>query len=123
MIVLLGVSSHAEIWPPFGQLTPNNYIPPPSCKYEQERVYEDIIEEVCTTEEFKDCKMNRGLKLELQCEKVTQEVCNENDCDFDKDEECKKCDEKKLNCRDMELSVFEMVVNGRFDKMCVQRTN
>ena len=83
MFVLVVITkASAEIWPPFGHLTPNNYIPPPICSYEQEKVYEDILEEVCTTEDVKNC----SVELVTEEEQVTETVCEDvvtSDCDQD----------------------------------------
>ena len=83
MFVLVVITkASAEIWPPFGHLTPNNYIPPPICSYEQEKVYEDILEEVCTTEDVKNC----SVELVTEVEQVTETVCEDvvtSDCDDD----------------------------------------
>ena len=106
VIMLLGIRANvwAEIWPPFGHLTPNNYIPPPICTYEQERVYEDILEEVCTTEDVKDCKVELvtegELKTEMQCEEISEQVCDNDECDFNNDDECEHCDDKTSDCRE-----------------------
>ena len=124
-LLFLGVSIRAEIWPPFGHLTPNNYIPPPSCKYEQEKVYEDIIEEVCTTEEIEECEMEDSPKMELQCQKVTEEVCDEDECDFNNDDECERCDEKEEDCREKTRieSKRECLYETRIEKKCFRNVS
>merc|ERR1711953_236111 len=106
VVLLLGIRANvwAEIWPPFGHLTPNNYIPPPICTYEQERVYEDILEEICTTEDIKECETRlvteEELKPEVECEEISEEVCETAECDFSNDNQCEPCDEKASDCRE-----------------------
>ena len=56
LLLLSQASSYPEIWPPNGHLTPNNYLPPPKCRYEQETVYEDVLEEICKTKTKDECK-------------------------------------------------------------------
>jgi len=93
----------AEIWPPFGKLTPNNYIPPPVCKYEQEQVYEDILEEVCSTENVENCtKILVESETESVCEDIS--VCDENLCKVDPDD-CEKCEGDDEDCQE----VYQMV--------------
>ena len=66
-------------------------------------MYEDILEEVCTTEDIKDCKtelVTEGeLKTESQCEEISVQVCDKDECDFNNDDECEHCDETS-DCRE-----------------------
>merc|ERR1711892_536503 len=55
---LSAVMSYPEIWPPNGRLTANKYLPPPECRYEQETVMEEVLEEVCTVVSKEECKNN-----------------------------------------------------------------
>ena len=68
LLQVLSISSRPEIWPPTGRLTPNNYLPPPRCRYEQETVYEDTLEEICTTENKEECKSEIVIREEEQVE-------------------------------------------------------
>ena len=67
-------------------------------------MYEDILEEVCTTEEIKDCKtelVTEGeLNSETQCKEISEQVCDREKCDFNNDDECEHCDDKTLDCRE-----------------------
>jgi len=116
--------ARAEIWPPFGHLTPNNYIPPPICTYEQEKVYEDILEEVCTTEDIEECKMEIVTegehKTEVRCEDVSERVCSEDECDFNNDEECEPCDDNNTNCREKARTEYkrECSYETKIEKKC-----
>jgi len=73
------VDARPEIWPPTGKLSPNNYIPPPRCRYEQETVLEDTIEEICTTKDKKECSSElvtkQTEKVEVKCNDVVEKVC------------------------------------------------
>merc|ERR1712106_918465 len=76
---LSAVMSYPEIWPPNGRLTANNYLPPPKCRYEQETVMEDLLEEVCTVVSKEECK-NITVSTEVttvvkRCNEVLKEVC------------------------------------------------
>merc|ERR1711997_629090 len=126
VVLLLGIRANvwAEIWPPFGHLTPNNYIPPPICTYEQERVYEDILEEVCTTEDVKECQTElvteEELKSETQCEERSEQVCEKDECDFNNDDECEHCDDETSDCREKILveSKRECSYETKMEKKC-----
>lgn len=119
----------AEIWPPHGHLTPNNYIPPPICTYEQEKVYEDILEEVCTTENVKNC----SVQLVTEREPVTETVCDEacdteagTACDLDPDT-CDRCDDddNDQNCHEAFRSETktECSYETKMDKKCFRQRN
>ena len=102
-------NAFAEIWPPFGHLTPNNYIPPPVCKYEQEKVYEDILEEVCTTEDVENCSVKivaeQESSTETVCEDVVETICDSSgDCAELDPESCERCDDNEPTCQ----PVFKM---------------
>ena len=79
LLLLSQASSHPEIWPQNGRLTPNNYLPPPKCRYEQETVYEDVLEEICTTKNKEKCKtevINAEEKQVVKnCHEVVEEIC------------------------------------------------
>ena len=67
-------------------------------------MYEDILEEVCTTEDIKECEIRLvtegELKPELECEERSEEVCETAECDFSNDNQCEPCDEKTSDCRE-----------------------
>ena len=87
-------------------------------------MYEDILEEVCTTEDIKDCKtelVTEGeLKSEVQCEEISEEVCDKEECDFNNDNECEPCDDKTSDCREKILveSKKECSYETKIEKKC-----
>jgi len=82
LLLLSLASSYPEIWPPNGRLTPNNYLPPPDCKYEHEEVFDDVLEETCTTIIKEECKnetvVTEEKKIVQSCEKAVDKVCTNN---------------------------------------------
>jgi len=91
-----------EIWPPTGKLSPNNYVPPPRCRYEQETVYEDALEEICTTKDKKECKSElvtrEEERIEVKCKEVEEKECEYitvtklvEKCETKVDEVCNPC--------------------------------
>ena len=101
-LLLSQASSYPEIWPPNGRLTPNNYLPPPKCRYEQETVYEEVLEEICTTITKEECKTEVIIIEEKQvvekCNEVVEEVCTNiavvediKQCMTEVEEVCESC--------------------------------
>ena len=114
---------YAEIWPPFGHLTPNNYIPPPVCTYQQEKVYEDILEEVCTTEDVKNCSVQlvkeQQQVLETVCEDIVENICDEVECEIDPDN-CEECEDNDQTCQEVfkAETKTECSYETQIDKKC-----
>jgi len=79
LVQVLCVTGRPEIWPPTGKLSPNNYLPPPRCRYESETIYEDTLEEICTTKDKKECKSELVTRdderIEVKCKDVVEQVC------------------------------------------------
>ena len=123
LLLFLSPLALGEIWPPFGHLTPNNYIPPPICTYEQEKVYEDILEEVCTTEDVKNCSVKTVTEeefvTETVCEDIVTKSCDDLDCDLDPDN-CEKCDDNEPSCQVVYKSETkrECSYETQIDKKC-----
>merc|ERR1712024_374015 len=113
----------AEIWPPFGHLTPNHYIPPPVCTYQQEKVYEDILEEVCTTEDVQNCSVQVVSEetevTETVCEDIVENICDEAECETDPDN-CEHCDDDHPSCQEVFKSETktECSYETKMDKKC-----
>ena len=87
-------------------------------------MYEDILEEVCTTEDVKECQtklVTEGeLKSEVQCEEISEEVCDKEECDFNNDNECEPCDDKTSDCREkiLDESKRECSYETKIEKKC-----
>ena len=109
-----------EIWPPNGKLKPNNYIPPPICKYVEEVVEVAAIEEVCTTSTEEECgeeEVERTeKKTESVCEQVEEEKCEEEKCE--KQVECKEVVEEKCTVEYEQKMKEECSYNTVLDKVC-----
>jgi len=109
---VLSISCRPEIWPPTGRLTPNNYLPPPQCRYEQEKVFEDTLEEICTTKDKEECKSELVTReeeqVEVKCEEIIEEVCDKvtiredvEHCETKAEEVCEACTEiSEEKCED-----------------------
>ena len=89
-----------DIWPPNGQLKPNNYIPDPICAFESKFLEETVEEEKCETflekscetvfvEDYdeiieKNCTKSENI---IHCKNVTfiteEEICEDKECESD----------------------------------------
>lgn len=129
---VLYITGRPEIWPPTGKLSPNNYLPPPRCRYEQETVYEDTLEEICTTKDKKECKSELVTReeetVEVQCKTMDDQVCKNETvteviekCQTKVEEVCESCtpvyEEKCEDSYEIEMKeecTYETVI----DKKC-----
>jgi len=126
------LTGRPEIWPPTGKLSPNNYVPPPRCRYEQETIIEDALEEICTTKDKKVCKSElvrrEEERIDVKCKEVEEKECENvtvtelvEKCETKVEEICNSCtpvyEEKCEDAYEIEMKeecTYETVI----DKKC-----
>jgi len=117
------VMGRPEIWPPTGQLRPNDYAPPPLCKFVPTVIEEDTLEKRCRIEENRVCQdvVVDGF------DEITKEVCVngtpvmicENKTVYQLVEKCEKvsCNKDDYNIEMKKECAYETKV----DKKCWRR--
>jgi len=117
------VMGRPEIWPPTGQLRPNDYAPPPLCKFVPTVIEEDTLEKRCRIEENRVCQdvVVDGF------DEITKEVCVngtpvmicENKTVYQLVEKCEKvsCNEDDYNIEMKKECAYETKV----EKKCWRR--
>jgi len=103
-----------EIWPPTGELKPNNYQSPPACRFVPSVVNTEVVEEKCITSSEEVCKSvteeTFEESVETSCEPATYKTFCENRTSTNEIEVCEvsECDETQYEIHMKDECAYEV---------------